>query len=681
MKKLIILFFFKCLVIISYSQDVKNFGLQIQLEELAEKELDESELEILEEQRLFLLEHPIDINHGTKEELLQCGLFNEIHVNAILNHRFRFGNFICIEELQIIDGFSESFLRTIQNYVDTNQPLIDDRFRLRNVLKNMQSEILFRTQRTIEEQAGYSQLDGSSAYIGDPNKLYGRYRITNGNYLSAGFTFEKDAGERISFSNRQLGFDFFSGHLFLRPNTFIKTIAIGDYRLQFGQGLVVWAGPSFGKSAEVMNLKRIGGGIRPFTSAAEFGFFRGAAISLGTALWQLDFWASVNRVDASISDTNSIYQSQIETILQSGLHRTSSELQNRKREQKKDFGIHFSYLFHQWKLEVTSQITSFSNEISKNDKPYNQFEPYGKQFINSSISYSRQYKNFHFFGETAIDKEGNISTLNGFLLMPDSKFSISLLNRHYPRENSNFSGDPFRENTRIANEDGTFVGVQWNLKRTVKLSTYIDFYRFQWLKYGIDAPSNGKEWLIQLVSTPSRTTELYFRIRCRMNEVSTDVDAAPIEVQTSANTYNLRFNARWKVGASLFLQSRAELVSSDLFASNSGQGSYIAQDFSYKPIGKPYQFSTRIAFYNSSSYDYRIYAYEQNVPGAAGIPSYAGNGIRYYFLLRYRIARGVDVWGRFGRSIYFDDDTIGSGNDEINGDRKSDISLQLRVIF
>jgi len=680
MKILIICLLQFCAIAV-YAQDVKTFGLQTQLEELAEKELDESELEILEEQRLFLLEHPIDINHCSKEELIQCGLFNEIHVNAILNHRDRFGNFICIEELQVIEGFTESFLRTIQNYIVTNQPLLDDRFRIRSVLKNMHSEILFRTQRIIEEQSGYSRLDGSSAYMGDPNKLYGRYRITNGNYLSAGFTFEKDAGEKIEFSNRQVGFDFFSGHLYLRPNTFIKAIALGDYRLQFGQGLIVWAGPSFGKSAEVMNLKRIGGGIRPFTSAAEFGFYRGAAISLGSAFWQLDCWASVNRIDASISDTNSFYQSQIETILQSGLHRTSSELLNRKREQKKDFGIHFSFLFHQWKLEFTSQITTFSNEISKNDKPYNQFEPYGKRFFNSSISYSRQYRNFNFFGETAIDKAGNISTLNGFLLMPDSKFSISLLNRHYPRENFSMNGDPFRENTRTANEDGTFVGVQWNFKRTLKLSGYVDFYRFQWLKYGIDAPSNGKEWLLQFVSTPSRTTELYFRIRCRMNVVSTDIDAAPIDVQASTHSYNLRFNARWKVGTSLFLQSRVELVSSDLFASNSGQGNYIAQDFSYKPIGKPYQFSTRIAFYNSSSYDYRIYAYEQNVPGAAGIPSFSGNGIRYYFLLRLRINKAMDVWARFGRSVYFDDEIIGSGNDEINGDRKSDVSLQLRVKF
>lgn len=61
----------------------------------------------------------------------------------------------------------------------------------------------------------------------------------------------------------------------------IRALAIGDYQVQFGQGLVAWNGISLGKSTEVHQIYRRGLGLRPYSSAGESGFNRGVAIALG----------------------------------------------------------------------------------------------------------------------------------------------------------------------------------------------------------------------------------------------------------------------------------------------------------------------------------------------------------------------------------------------------------------
>ena len=56
--------------------------------------------------------------------------------------------------------------------------------------------------------------------------------------------------------NQKNGFDFYSGHLYLRGFGKLKALALGDFHAQFGQGLTVWSGLAFGKSADVMTSKR-----------------------------------------------------------------------------------------------------------------------------------------------------------------------------------------------------------------------------------------------------------------------------------------------------------------------------------------------------------------------------------------------------------------------------------------
>jgi hypothetical protein len=57
-------------------------------------------------------------------------------------------------------------------------------------------------------------------------------------------------------------------------------LALGDYTVNLGQGLIQWQGLAFGKSAEVTSIKRQSAVLQPYRSAGEFYFYRGAGITL-----------------------------------------------------------------------------------------------------------------------------------------------------------------------------------------------------------------------------------------------------------------------------------------------------------------------------------------------------------------------------------------------------------------
>ena len=110
-------------------------------------------------------------------------------------------------------------------------------------------------------------------------------------------------------------------------------------------------------------------------------------------------------------------------------------------------------------------------------------------------------------------------------------------------------------------------------------------------------------------------------------------------------------------------------------------GNMIYQDIIYKPMMKKYSFSFRYVLFSTDSYDSRIYAYENDVLYSYSIPAYYNTAYRYYILIRYKFNKTFDLWVRYSMTSYSDIDTIGSGNEKINGHNKSDVKVQIRLKF
>jgi hypothetical protein len=63
------------------------------------------------------------------------------------------------------------------------------------------------------------------------------------------------------------------------------------------------------------------------------------------------------------------------------------------------------------------------------------------------------------------------------------------------------------------------------------------------------------------------------------------------------------------------------------------------------------------------------------------IPAYYDQGSRFYFMVKWRVYRKVDLWLRYSQWHYSHRDDISSGLSEITGNKKGEFKAQLRVRF
>lgn len=659
------------------------FGQIDAIEQIAEENEGEFEFQEWSEQLEQLANRPLNLNKADAQDLNQYGLVSEAEAEAIIRHRVYFGDFLSVYELQSVKGLTEDGLRRLKPYVETSGSFDDPNATLQQQLTQGSHQFFLRYQKVLEQQKGYEHTDTTSPnYEGSQEKIYTRYRYKFGPHLSYGITAEKDAGEAFFKGSQKQGFDYYSAHFFIRrKSSLVRALALGDYEVKMGQGLISWDGLAFAKSASVMNVKKTGPFLKPYSSVNETSFKRGAAIELGFNDFTLGLYGSIKNRDANVADIDSITEEALEisSLQESGLHRTTSEIEDRKSIKASTFGLSAQLKKKALKLGANMQMQAFNVPLNKKTNLYNQFEFSGDQLINGSVDYSYLWKNMHFFGETAVDDSLNVSTLNGVLMSLDPKVDLSIIQRHFAQDFRFIGAQPFSETRKSANERGIFLGLNMRLKPRWTLSSYVDFYKHPWLRFQTDAPSHGREILSQLNWRKSRNLEVYLRFKNEVkqkngNEISV-LDVLSLEKKTS-----LRLHVVQKITRFTSLKARAEF---SRFEDDQGlsKGFLVYQEVAHKPFTFPVHFSARFTLFDAVDYDARIYAYESDVLYAYSIPGFANKGMRWYAVTRWKASKNLDLWLRFAQTWYSDIEQISSGNEEIDGNRKSELKAQLRLKF
>ncbi|MES2591764.1 MAG: helix-hairpin-helix domain-containing protein [Bacteroidota bacterium] len=704
----IILFFLPDLCFAQDTIPIKadDSDIQQQLEYIAESsENEDADYTNLLEGLTYYKEHPINLNRASKEELQQLTFLNDIQINYLLSHIEKNGKLITIYELQGINGFDLQAIKKILPYVRVTDNFNSANFSIDEMFRSGQHVVMLRYAQTLEKQSGFSLLDSAgilkspnSRYIGSPERLYARYRFTYGTNVSWGVTAEKDQGELL-FKNQQNykydwyekllngkqrnGFDFYSAHFFLKNIRFFKAIAIGDYQATFGQGLTAWSGLAFGKSADIMSGKKSAAGIRPYTSVDENRFLRGAAATVGFKSIEATLFYSRKKIDANVSDTlGNGETAAISSLQETGYHSAAGEIADKDAIVQTILGSNISYNGRKLSIGFTAISYQLDKNFNRALSYYNQFEFSSIQNVNAGVDYNYVFRNFNFFGEAAISKNGGKAFLNGMLVSLDPRLSFTLLHRNYDRNYQNLLSNGFAENTTAANEKGTYIGITAKPTNTITLTGYCDRFEFQWLRYQVNAPSNGSDYVAQLNYTPSKKTDMYFRIRERNKQKNTTEADAIIDYLVPVEQTNYRFNISYNILPSVKLKNRVELIDYKLDNNKTQKGYLAYQDVTYNKVGSPLSVTLRYSLFQTDSYDSRIYAYESDMPGAYSILSNYDRGSRFYIMLDYNLTRKIEIWVRYAQTYYDNKRVISEGAlTEIQGNTKSEIKAQLRFKF
>jgi hypothetical protein len=665
---------------------LSSFGIFAQQNSIREKEID---LDAFLQQLFIQLDEPInyqdfyeslyqrysqplDLNKASKAELYNLYLLSQAQADSLLSYRQQAGNLLSIYELQSVPGWDQTLIDKVLPFVTVTGSANTMPFQER-IRHASQHYLMLRYERTLEKSRGYQTSDPTlSRFIGSPDQFYLRYRLSQPQDFSFGLTLEKDPGEKM-------GPDFYSFHAQLSRRGHWKDLMLGDYQLQVGQGLVLSGGFTIGKGAEsILSVRRQHLGIRPYTSVMESGFFRGGAATWQQGSISLTGFYSLTRRDASANQDST--GGFISSLQQSGLHRTQSEMASRQRTREQNMGLYLLYQPSQSTLEagLTVLHTRFELPLRRNARAYNQFEFQGQDNLVLGGHLSGTWQNLNFFGETARSSSGGWGWIAGMIANLSRRLEFSMLHRHYARNFHSFYGNAFGESSRNINESGWYWGLKYSIAKKWTWNAWYDLFRFPWLRYLVDAPSEGYGYMLRTSYQPSKQLLVYaqFREEANIRNLSGQQSQLEILVPTLRQQYliNLDFQPeKW-----LFLRSRFQWSS---FRTTAGttHGMVIAQDLQIE--NRYLQLSTRLALFDTEDYDNRQYLYEKDLRYAFSFPVLYDQGIRHYVLAQYKGRQNWQLGVRYARTRFSKQDSIGSGLDRIQGNTRTELKWQLIIQF
>lgn len=644
---------------------------------------------------LYYSTHQINLNVQAKK-LVEINLINQIQLNNLNAYINNNGQLYSVYELKNIPGFDNQTIQNLLPFVTTETIVKKTSLNPRDIFKYGKHRLVLRYQQTLEESSAYrfssdsALLYPGNLYLGSQQGIFARYSFNYNDKLRIGFVLDKDAGEVFLKSSLNdsvkalVGnkvnniFDFFSGHIYLEDLGFIKNIVVGDYHLEFGQGLTMWSGLAFGKSAEGVQIKRFARGIRPNTSRDENRFLRGGAATLGWKRIELTGFFSSNQVDATLQ-TFSDQANEITSIVETGLHRTLNELLKKDALNVMVFGGRIAYNQNRFNIGATAFQTSFSSALVTDDELYKHFYFSGNTLNNCGIDFAVNLNKINLFGELSASSNGGMAGLGGLNAFFTDRFVFTLFYHDYARDYQNMYNNPVSISSAIANEKGLYFGFRALLYQSLSLSGYLDHFSFNWLRYRVNSPSMGKDYVLQLNYSPARSVSMYARYRYKSGQENYSAPYYYTDQLAEIERQEFRFFISYEPFDFLILKNRVDFVWYEEAFQGPEKGYIIYQDVLYRPKNFPLDVSFRYALFSTDSYNSRIYVYENDVLYAFTIPAYFDEGQRVYLMLRWRAIKQLDVWLRLARTNYFNRQSVGSGADEIPGSSKTEIKIQLMV--
>ncbi len=619
---------------------------------------------------------PIDINSGTREEIESLYILTPKQVENLISYREQ-NKILSLYELQVIPGFDRITISKFIPFVsiDLNEDI--GKQLLSRVLNPKESFLILRSTSNIDKAKGYIIDDG---YVGSRYNVYGRFRAVNRNDFSIGITFEKDAGESIDFGQSQVGFDFISFHGQLQNKGILKNLVLGDFQLQYGQGLVFSSGFSPGKGTETINtLKKAKSGINPYTSIMETGFFRGLASTIGNSTFQFSLFASSLDQDGnlSIDSTFTTHSTFTSSLPSSGLHRTQTELDKRNQLEEISVGGNFNIdISRKLNFGFNGLYSDYEYPIKRTPTEYNQFEFNGNLNWVSSTYLNYNFENLVFFGESAISRSKGMANILGLITTLSHNLDMGLIYRKYDKDFHSTYGNAFRENSRTINEEGFYMGIRYQINHKNQLSAFYDQFSFPWSKFRSTGPSQGHEFMTRYTHTPSKKISMYLLLRYKKKD--RNVQEGNLEFNSAGIKKNIVFNADYQVEQWLKMKTRVQ-YSDFLHNLHRTRGIALIQDLNFT-FGR-WRISSRYALFDSEDYENRQYVYEKDVLYAFSIPAYNGQGTRKYVLLQFKANSNLSFWIKYAVSSYRNINSIGSGLNEIQGNDKGDVRAQMIYRF
>ena len=635
---------------------------------------------------LHLAAEPININEAGFDTLKMLFLLSDSQIDQILAFREKHGNFLHLNELLWVPGIGTRDLANVLPFVTLGQSasLQEGQYHA----NRLRHELLAKARMNFPRQEGYTMYAPTefekekdyarkveSRFHGPPWGTMLKYKFIRENHLQIGITLENDPGEGYFSRNQKTGFDFLSAHVKIETKHIFRQIFLGDYRIQWGQGLIMWGGFSSGKSGVAVGNEKSGKGIAPYTSADENSYLRGIAVAVKVSDYLIaDLFVSRKKTDGNITaaDILSAEDFLAVSLYESGYHRNNTECAKKHALKELTTGMALHWNTSLFKVGTNALYYDFTPALIPGGRIYQQHNDTGTKRWLVSVDYKTASRGIYVFGETAISDAGAWATLNG-LRMSKSFMSGCLVYRRYDKQYISRYAGGFGEYSNTSNEEGIYCGIELIPFKKWKFNLYYDWFHFFSPRYLATIPGCGWELLAEAIHDGTRAKHIF---RYKQEVKPEDTKGITVPKQKSEYRYQLNYypNESWELRSRLNACSyRKDIVKE--------WGYMIFQDVIYTTRKANFKMQYRLAWFDTDSYQSRIYAYENNVLYGYSFPSFMGKGWRTYLNLTWKPFRGLTCYLKSGFIIYPDRDAISSGVTKIEGNRQYDLTCQVRFTF
>ncbi|WP_123663180.1 hypothetical protein [Candidatus Cardinium hertigii] len=642
---------FPCISHISHPLSFYDYIEQIyQRQNFTEEEDFESIKEALQEAYAT----PLDLNQVSKEALAALGILSKNQLNNYFNHIATTGPLYSKYELQAIPDFDLTtialllpFIFVLESYSIPSDSIWE------RIAKSETNYFLFRYAPAFNANI-------SKKHLGNLDQCTTQLSLQNNNDLALGITARKQAGEAFCWDHAKhlYGFNLWSVFLAIESKKYFKRVIIGDYQVGYGQGLLLSAGYSMEKGADITSIIRSNNmGICPYKSIRRIGL-RGIAITSALGPFELTGFYATHNLDAKIEEeqgniryTHSIDQiGKYDTIHNLNKKGTVNEqvigctllTHGNKNQNKNQNEVGIILLYNHYDTPIIPKESIFSDHLF-----------YGQRAVATSLFYRLLWKNVLLFGEggitfpdaTIANKHNEKALIIGSIISLSSYLDLTSALYYYgegfysPYENA-FK----RYTTDNANERGFYGGVKLTPLARWQISTSGHF--FSTLRPRTQLATAGYGHIFTTRSSYALNRETILLIQHRFNKTPKDKlkkgqDTIAIGEEEISAAYKNSIKLKIDRKLSHYWWTNIETqYTHHNFLEHTHHGYALANTQKWK--SSIFQFSCKIIYFNVQDYAARLYFYKP-APLYHGtrFQAYCGNGIAVNGLVCWKPIRFI----------------------------------------
>ncbi len=644
---------------------------ELWLEQIGNSDTDEEGTSLWDERWTERTTHRYNLSTITHDQLASLYFLDDTRIEAILGYIEKYGPMLSFGELIAIPALSYNDRRLLPlfTYIG-NAPSKEPPTTLKSLLTEGTHTLVLGTDIPLYKRAGYKK----GAYEGNALHETFRYQYNYRDKVLWGIQGDKDAGEPLFRSWNKYGYDYYGYYLLLNDVGCINRMVIGDYRLSFGQGLVMNNNMSFGKSSDIF-AQTNGRGIQKHSSTGEVDYFEGAAVTIGLGHkqygetpWEITAYVSRRNLDANTNSDGGVTSWKTD-----GYHRTESEENKEGICVEALYGGHLGYHNRHLSIGATGSHTHYDHTLSPSNLYYKEYAMRGKDFSNFSIDYAYTRYPFAVRGEGAVNEKGYMAFLNKLSCYVTQKCQLFVSHRYYDKQYTAPHASAIGTASSVQNEQGVYAGMNWSPTYHTQINGYVDYYHFPSAVYGCKYPSNGMEAFLKADFLPSTHTRAMLSYRWINRQKSYDVsDSQTLLHYDAQHRMQLRFTADFGEKFTAITSGAYTLVKK--YQTDTSRGWYAAERLTYLPLPKM-RISLLFGYFHTSDYAARVYIFEPTLSYGSSFGSLYGQGIRTAFLFSYAPCSRLKIEAKYGLTNYFDRSEISSGNQLISASHKEDVSV------